>query len=47
MADFDMPGIGKVRMALTQLAKVSAKQCDGNINSVLIRDCNTEIRAAR
>lgn len=48
MADFDMPGIGKVRMALTQLAKEPAKNGDnGGIKRALIHELYSEIRAAR
>lgn len=48
MPDFDMPGIGKARMGLTELARSPARR--GGCSKVkyeLVKGLYTEIRAAR
>lgn len=48
MPDFDMPGIGKARMGLTELARSPARR--GGCSKVkyeLVLELYTEIRAAR
>lgn len=48
MADFDMPGIGRARMGLTELARSPARR--GGCAAVkyeLVKKLYTEIRAAR
>ena len=48
MADFDMPGIGRARMGLTELARSPARR--GGCAAVkyeLVKNLYTEIRAAR
>lgn len=48
MPDFDMPGIGKARMGLTELARSPARR--GGCAAVkyeLVKNLYTEIRAAR
>ncbi|OUO94719.1 hypothetical protein [Cloacibacillus sp. An23] len=48
MADFDMPGLGRARMGLTELARSPAKR--GGCNAVkyeLVKELYSEIRAAR
>lgn len=47
MADFDMPGLGKARTALTSLAQNPARKGNDEIKRALIKDLYTEIRAAR
>ena len=48
MADFDMPGIGRARMGLTELARSPARRggC-AKVKYELVRELYTEIRAAR
>lgn len=48
MPDFDMPGIGKARMGLTELARSPAKR-DGpcSVKRSVVKELYTEIRAAR
>ena len=48
MADFDMPGIGRARMGLTELARSPARRggC-ATVKYELVRELYTEIRAAR
>lgn len=48
MPDFDMPGIGKARVGLTELARSPARR--GGCSKVkyeLVKELYTEIRAAR
>ena len=48
MADFDMPGIGKARMGLTELARSPARRGGGAaVKDELVKKLYTEIRAAR
>ena len=48
MADFDMPGIGRARMGLTELARSPARRggCSA-VKRALVQELYTEIRAAR
>lgn len=48
MADFDMPGIGRARMGLTELARSPARRggCAA-VKRALVKELYTEIRAAR
>lgn len=48
MADFDMPGMGRARMGLTDLARSPARRggCAA-VKRALVKELYTEIRAAR
>lgn len=48
MADFDMPGIGRARMGLTELARSPSKRSGPNsVKYSVVKELYTEIRAAR
>lgn len=51
MSDFDMPGIGKARMGLTELARSPSSRSHGEsvqrVKRELVKELYTEIRAAR
>ena len=48
MAEFDVPGLGRARMALTEMAKKpQTSRRDSRIKIMLVRSLYTEIRAAR
>ena len=51
MADFDMPGIGRARMGLTELARSPSSRSHGEsvqrVKRELVKELYTEIRAAR
>lgn len=47
MPDFDIPGLGRARMALTLLAKEPTARGDDEIKRAIIHELYPEIRAAR